>query len=108
MLWETDHLPYKGLRGEALELKNPLDGVLLSIMNIHTFRATTGCSLNVVFFFQEFWKVCHLSLASTRLLLFTKHYQPIGVTVHSHYVESFEGPYSDVGEGGVAVNWEKT
>ena len=28
----------------------------------------TGCSLNSVFF-QEFSKVCHLSLASTRLLL---------------------------------------
>ena len=31
------------------------------------FKAT-GCSLNIVFF-QEFSKVCHLSLASTRLLL---------------------------------------
>ena len=29
----------------------------------------TGCSLNNVFFFQEFSKVCYLSLASTRLLL---------------------------------------
>ena len=32
----------------------------------------------------------------------TKNYQPIGVTVYSHCVES------DVGEGGVAVNCEKT
>ena len=31
----------------------------------------------------------------------TKNEQPIGVTVHSHFVES------DVGEGGVAVNFEK-
>ena len=38
----------------------------------------------------------------------TKNYQPIGVTVHSHCVESFEGIFSDVGEGGVAVNCEKT
>ena len=29
----------------------------------------TGCSLNIVFFSQEFSTVCHLSLASTRLLL---------------------------------------
>ena len=43
-------------------------------------------------FFQEFSKNCHLSLASTRLLLvFKKIYQPKGVTVHSHCVESFEG-----------------
>ena len=34
--------------------------------------------------------------------------KPIGVTVHSHCVESFEGLYSDVGEGGIAVNCEKT
>ena len=29
----------------------------------------TGYSLNIVFFFEEFSKVCRLSLASTRLLL---------------------------------------
>ena len=33
------------------------------------FRNVTGCSLNIVFFSQEFSKVCHLSLASTWLLL---------------------------------------
>ena len=40
----------------------------------------------------------------------TKNYQPIGVTVHSHCVECFEAlkvSYSDVDEGGVAVNCEK-
>ena len=35
---------------------------------LHSFLYTTGCSLNIVFF-KEFSKVCHLSLASTRLLL---------------------------------------
>ena len=29
----------------------------------------TGCSSNIMFFFQEFSKVCQLSLASTRLLM---------------------------------------
>ena len=29
----------------------------------------TGCSIHIVFFFQEFFNVCHLSLVSTRLLL---------------------------------------
>ena len=53
-------------------------------------------------FFQEFSKVCNLSLASTRLLLVVqKKYQPKVVTVHSPFVESFKG------EEGVAVNCEK-
>ena len=55
--------------------------------------------------FQEFSKVCHLFLGCYWLY---NNYQPIGVTVHSHCVKSFEGSYSsDVGEGGVAVNCEK-
>ena len=65
---------------------------------------------NYCVFFQEFSKVCHLSLASTRLLLVVnKNHQPIGVTVHSYCVESFEGLLHSVAvEGGVAVNCEKT
>ena len=40
-----------------------------------------------VLFSQEFSKVCHLSLASNRLLLVVEtNYQPIGVTVYSHGV----------------------
>ena len=42
----------------------------------------------------------------------THDYQPIGVTVHSHCVESSLGAlkvsYIHVGEGGVAVNCKKT
>ena len=91
MLWETDHLPYKGLRGEALELKNPLDGVLLSIMNIHTFRATTGCSLNVVFFPQNF--VIFLNSAkSAAALVF---YLP-GVCTHTDTKGIQERPESGI------------
>ena len=50
----------------------------------------TKCLLNIVLFL-EFSKACHLSLASTRLLLIVqkKYYQPIGVTVQSHCGESF-------------------
>ena len=44
--------------------------------------------VHCVFFSQEFSKICHVSLASTRLLLIvqksTENYQTIGVTVHSH------------------------
>ena len=37
------------------------------------------------------------------------NFQPIGVTVHSHCVENtLKVSYSDVGEGGVAVNSAKT
>ena len=44
-----------------------------------------------MFFFQEFSKVCHLYLASTRLLMVVqKSYQLIGVAVHLHCIESFE------------------
>ena len=58
-------------------------------------------------YFQEFSKVCHLSLASTRLLLVVqKINQPIGVTLLSHCVESQKVSYSNVGEGGVAVKCE--
>ena len=53
---------------------------------MHTY---TGCSLNIVFF-QEFSRVCHLTLASTRLLLLVQK-----IT-------------SDVSKGEVAVNCEKT
>ena len=46
----------------------------------------------ILCFSQEFSKVCHLSLASTRLLLVVqKNYQLIRITVHLHSVESFEG-----------------
>ena len=68
----------------------------------------TECSLNIVFFSQEFSKVCHLSLASTLLLLVVQK-RLIGATVHSHCVKNFEGLLQRyVGEGGVAVNCEKT
>ena len=40
---------------------------------------------------------------------FYKNYQPMGVALHSRCVESFEGLLQQyVGEGGVAVNCEKT
>ena len=40
-------------------------------ITIHVY-VYTGCSLNIVVFFQEFAKVCYLLLASTRLLLFVQ------------------------------------
>ena len=42
-----------------------------------------------------------------KYFLLYKNYQPIGVTVHSHCVESSEGVLNDIGEGRVAVNCEK-
>ena len=39
---------------------------------------------------------------------FTKNYQPIGVTVHTYIaLRALNVSYSDLGEGGVAVNCEK-
>ena len=69
----------------------------------------TGCSLNIVYFFPRILESLPLlPRQHSAAIGCTKKYQPIGVTVHSHCVESFEGiSYSDVGEGGVAVNCEK-
>ena len=59
--------------------------------------------------FQEFWKVYYQSLASTRLLLLVqKINQPIGVTVRRISLRALEVSHRDVGEGGVAVNFEET
>ena len=51
----------------------------------------TGCSLNIVFFFQEFSEVCHLSLASIRLLLVVQKMTSQRSNCTPHCVESFEG-----------------
>ena len=54
-------------------------------------KYSTGCSLNIVFFpknFESLWPLPHMHSAA---IGYTKNYQPIGVTVHSHCVESFEG-----------------
>ena len=61
-------------------------------------------------FFQEFSKVCHLSLATTRLLLAVqKNYQPIGVTVHSHCAQSFDGLLQRCRRGrGCSELWKNT
>ena len=67
----------------------------------------TGCSGKIGFFSQEFSLFCQLSLANTGLLLVVKIGQPIGMTVHSHLVESFGNlfqRYAD--EGWVAVDNE--
>ena len=54
-------------------------------------------------FFREFSKVCHPSLASTRLLFVVqKRGRPIGSTVQSHCLDNFEGllqRYLDKREG---------
>ena len=67
----------------------------------------TGCSLNIVFFPRILENLPPLPRQYSAAIGCTKNYQPIGVTVHSHCVENFEGLHSDVGEGGVAVNCKK-
>ena len=54
--------------------------------------------INYCVFFQEFSKVCHIHT-----------YQPIGVTVHSHCVESFEGLLQRCRRGrGCSELWKNT
>ena len=72
------------------------------MLYIHLFY--TGCSLNIVFFSKRILEsLLPLPRQHSAAIGCTKNYQPIDETVHWHCVES----YSDVGEGGVAVNCEK-
>ena len=60
--------------------------ILLSKSDIYT-----GCSLNIVFFFPRILEsLPTLPRKHSAANGCTKNYQPIGVTVHSHFVESFE------------------
>ena len=70
------------------------------------YLSTTGCSFNIVFFSNS----RNIATSPSPALgcyywLYKKLPEPIGVTVHSYCVRSFES--RDVGEGGVAVNFEK-
>ena len=84
-----------------------LTNLRLSVLETIFLWYGTGCSLNIVFF-QEFSKVCHLSLASIMLLLVVQK-----ITSQKDYCtlalrwELWRSYYSDVGEGGFAVNCEK-
>ena len=51
----------------------------------------TGCSLNIVFFSKNSRKFATSPSQALGCYMLYKNYQPIGVTVHSHCVESFEG-----------------
>ena len=65
--------------------------------------------LNIVFFTRILESLPPLPRQHSAAIGCTKNFQPIGVTVHSHCVESFEGLLQRyVDEGGVAVNCEKT
>ena len=57
------HLPFLANLSTALVQKAPENNPRVSEKCI----TGTGCSINIVFFFQEFLKVCHLSLASTAI-----------------------------------------
>ena len=60
-------------------------------------------------FFHEYSKVCHLSLARTRLLLVVQNITSQQEWLYSCIaLRALKVSYSDVGEGGVAVNCEKT
>ena len=78
--------------------------VLLTLLHLGK-----GCSLNIVFFPRILESLPLLPRQHMVAIGCTKNYQPIGVTVHSHCVESFEGLlHSDVDKGGVVENCAKT
>ena len=76
-------------------------------MSFEMLNFATGCSLNIDFFPKILEIFPPLPRQHSAVVGCTKIDQPIGVTVHSHCLESFEVSYSDVGEGGVAVNCKK-
>ena len=55
------------------------------------FNRCRGCSLNIVFFPRILESLPPLPHQHSAAIGCTKNYQPIGVTVHSHCVESFGG-----------------
>ena len=64
----------------------------------------TGCSLNIVFSPRILESLPPLPRLDSAAMVVQKNFQPIGVTIHSHCVESF---VNDECEGGVVVNCEK-
>ena len=89
--------------------KAPLQIVLLSVrpfLALENFAPFTGC-LNIVCFPRIIESFPPLPRQHSAVIGCTKNYQLIGVIVHSQCVESFEGLFSYVTEGGVAVNCEK-
>ena len=65
-----------------------------NLQNIRFFleiHCCTGCSLNIVFFSRVLESLPPLPRQHSAAIGCTKNYQPIGVTVNSHCVESFEG-----------------
>ena len=78
----------------------------LGICSIFFYAQVPG-PVDSIFFPQEYSKVCHLSLARTRLLFVvqknTNHYE----WLYTRFVLwALKVSYSNVGEGGVAVNCE--
>ena len=64
--------------------------VSLSLLT-HLVSYATGCSLNSVFFSKNSRKFATSPSPALGCYWLYKNYQPIGMTVHSHCVESFEG-----------------
>ena len=70
---------------------------------------TTGFSLNIVFFPRILESLPPLPRQHSAAIGCTKNYQPIGVTVHSHSVKSFEGLLQRCRRGrGCSELWKNT
>ena len=68
----------------------------------------TGCSLNIVFFPKNCRKFATPPSSALCCYWLYKNCQPIGVTVHSHCVESFEGLLQRCRRGrGCSELWKK-
>ena len=71
-------------------------------------KYSTGCSLNIVFFPRILESLPPLPHQPSAAIGCTKKYQPIGVTVHSRCVDSFEGLLQRCFRGrGCSELWKK-
>ena len=70
-------------------------------------KRDTGCSLKIVFFPRILESLPPLPRQHSAAIGCTKNYQPIGVMDTRIALRALVVSYSDVGEGGVAVNFEK-
>ena len=86
-----------------------LDGFWNALQGSWESQRATGCSLNIVFFPRILESLPTLYHQHSAAIGCTKNYQPIGVTVHSHCVESFEGLLQRCRRGrGCSELWKNT
>ena len=93
---------YKVINGQWTHCRRRFYGIHIWMLNISMYctyhlyghmrcKRTTGCSLNIVGFFPKILESLSPLPRQHSAAIYCTKKLPIGVTVHSHCVESFEG-----------------